>query len=293
MFRERMRISVVIPNLNSPIIDRVVQAVLNQGDEEITIWVVGQDRYGKIPSHPLVHTLITPNPVSPGEARNLGAERSQADLLIFLDADCIPQSGWLRALVETWKVHLDAGAISGAMLPYSSNFVRNCEQIARFHEYIYTNHFEERDVLASFSLLVPYEAWKSVGGFDPRLWLTEDLDFTLRLRSHGWKLLFEPRAVVYHEPNRENIIDFLSYARQNGSYSIRTRLRYAGFYRVSFWMHWAWFWVLASPLIAFLRTFQIYIHTPGLWRYGCCGPLVFLHKMAWCLGAADGLRRVS
>ncbi len=287
-----MRISVIIPNLNSPVIDKVVEAVLSQAEEELTIWIVGQDCYGKIPVHPSVHVLITPNPIFPGEARNLGAEHSRADVLIFLDADCIPQSGWLRALIEAWKAHPDAGAISGAMLPYSSSFIRHCEQIARFHEYINTNPFGERMVLASFSLLVPYEVWRSSGGFDPRLWATEDLDFTLRLRRQGWKLFFEPKAVVYHESNRVNLYDFVSHARMNGIYSIITRLRYAEVYRGSFWMHWSWFWVLASPLIALGRTIQIYMHTPGLWRYGYCVPLVFLHKLAWCQGAADGLRYI-
>ncbi len=287
-----MRISVIIPNLNSPIIDKVVEAVLNQAEGELTIWVVGQDRYRKIPSHPLVNVLMTPHPVFPGEARNLGAARSQADVFIFLDADCIPQPGWLKALIEAWKAHPDAGAISGAMLPYSSGFIRTCEQIARFHEYINTNRFEERNFLASFSLLVPYEAWRSSGGFDSRLWATEDLDFTLRLRKQGWKLFFEPKSVVYHEPNRVNLHQFLHHARLNGAYSIINRLRYADVYRGSFWMHWAWFWVLGSPLIALVRTFQIYMYTPGLWRYGYCVPLVFMHKLAWCQGAADGLRYI-
>jgi hypothetical protein len=45
-----------------------------------------------------------------------------------------------------------------------------------------------------------------------------------------------------------------------------------------------------APAIAILRTCQIYLSTPGLERYFYALPWVFIHKLAWCYGAADGLR---
>lgn len=289
-----MRVAVIIPNLHSPVIDEVIAAVLAQAEAaaELDIWVVGQDRYGKIPSHPRVHVLITPEPVYPGVARNLGAAQVSADTdaLIFLDADCIPQPGWLKALLEAWQSHPDAGAIGGAMLPQSDSFIQHCGQIANFHEFLCLHLPEARSTLASFSLLVPFKVWKHSVGFDPTLRHTEDIDFTLRLRAQGWTLWFEPRARVYHRPARVTLQQFWNYARRGGNFSVRMRLRHAEYYAMPFWSRWPWAWCLGAPLIAAVRTAQIYLRTPGLWRYLYCLPLVFLHKIAWCYGAADGVK---
>lgn len=290
-----MRVAIIIPNLHSPVIDQVIAAVLAQAEAAagLDIWVVGQDCYGKIPSHPQVHTLITPEPVYPGLARNLGAaQAADADGLIFLDADCIPQPGWLTALLAAWEAHPDAGAISGAMLPQSDGFIQHCGQIANFHEFLHLHPPASRPILASFSLLVPRKAWESSNGFSPALQHTEDIDFTLRLRAHGWTLWFEPRACVYHRPARATLRQFWDYARRSGRFSLQMRLSHPEAYSMPFWSHWPWAWRLGAPCIAALRTAQIYLCTPGLGRYLYCLPWVWLHKMAWCFGAADGAKQM-
>lgn len=284
-----MRVAVIIPNLHSPVVDAVVEAVLQQADTDLEVWVVGQDRYGKIPVSPQVRTIATPEPVYPGAARNLGAENASADAFIFLDADCVPQPGWLTALLSAWQAHSDAGAISGAMMPQSDTFLLHCGQIANFHEHLNLNPPGERETLASFSLLVPRTAWEQCGGFNPQLRHAEDMDLTLRLGEQGWKLVFEPRARVYHRHARGTWREFWNYARRGGTWSIRVRQHYARFYDMPFWSRWAWAWLLLSPLIAAGRTLQIFWRTPGLWRFLSCAPWVFMHKLAWCLGAAQGL----
>lgn len=296
-----MRVAVIIPNLHSPVIDEVIGAVLEQEiGVSMEIWVVGQDRYGKIPVSSRVHSVDTPVPVYPGAARNKGVahvlgsvgenvEATVVDAFIFLDADCIPQPGWLAALLEAWREHPEAGAVSGAMLPQSDTFLLHCGQIANFHEHLALNPPGIRQTLASFSLLVSRDAWEEVGGFNPHLRHVEDMDLTLRLQAKGWALVFEPQSRVYHRHARGTWRQFWSYARRGGLWSIQVRQHYASFYGMPFWARWAWAWRLFSPFIAAVRTLQIYLRTPGLWRYLPCAPWVFLHKVAWCLGAAQGL----
>ncbi len=299
-----MQVAIIIPNLHSPVIDEVIAAVLAQeASASVEVWVVGQDRYDKIPVLPQVQSVITPEPVYPGAARNIGAacavdsviehaEETPVEILIFLDADCIPQPGWLATLLEAWQTHPEAGAVSGAMLPQSDTFLLHCGQIANFHEHLALSPAGTRQTLASFSLLVPRAVWEQVGGFNPHLRHVEDMDFTLRLRERGWELVFEPQARVYHRHARDTWKQFWSYAHRSGFWSIQVRQHYAAFYGMPFWTCWAWAWRLLSPFIAAARTMQIYLRVPGLWRYFSCAPWVFLHKVAWCLGAAQGLRNV-
>src|SRR5512137_55475 len=43
---------------------------------------------------PGVQLVRSPDRLSAGAARNLGAERASAEVLGFMDADCIPEPGW-------------------------------------------------------------------------------------------------------------------------------------------------------------------------------------------------------
>jgi GT2 family glycosyltransferase len=48
-------------------------------------------------------------------------------------------------------------------------------------------------------MLVRGDAFREVGGFDPRIFLyMEDVDLCRRLREAGWMIRYEPAATVYH-----------------------------------------------------------------------------------------------
>jgi GT2 family glycosyltransferase len=62
---------------------------------------------------------------------------------------------------------------------------------------------EARDLpfASGCALLVRFEAVDAIGGtlFDPTLFTyAEDLDLSLRMRAAGWRLRYEPRAVLWH-----------------------------------------------------------------------------------------------
>jgi len=286
-------VSVVIPNLHSPVVGEVLSALLEQAEgvpDPLEVWVVGQDRYSQVEPSERVHMLGTAEPVPPSEARNLGAAVSEGEVLVFLDADCIPQPGWLRALLAAWAQWPDAGAISGAMLAEGDSFVIHCGQVAGFHEHLSLNPPGKRRLLASFSLLVPRGVWEAIGGFDPRLRIAEDVDLSVRLRQGGWPLYLASQAKVRHRPARRSWSDLWKYTLFAANLSIEVRRRHKTWLEMPFWMESPWAWVVLSPAIAAVRSLQIYTSVPRLWHYWRCAPWVFLSKLAWCWGAAAGLR---
>jgi len=65
-------VSVIIPNLHSPVIGEVLGALLAQADalsKPLEVWVVGQDRYGQVQPDERVHMLTTAHPVPPAWCR--------------------------------------------------------------------------------------------------------------------------------------------------------------------------------------------------------------------------------
>ena len=64
-------ISIIIPNLHSPLVGEVIAALRAQTarDRIAEIVVVGQDRYGLVVPDDLVRPIVTERPVYPGAAR--------------------------------------------------------------------------------------------------------------------------------------------------------------------------------------------------------------------------------
>ena len=60
------------------------------------------------------------------------------------------------------------------------------------------NYVREVDYCSGAALLVPRALFASLDGFDPRYAPAyfEDSDLAFRLREAGYKVLYEPRAVV-------------------------------------------------------------------------------------------------
>lgn len=100
------RLSVIIPHLNEPQdLTCCLRALTTQRADGIDFEVIVVDNGSRDPPHavcaafPGVQLEFEPVP-GPGPARNRGAAVANAALLAFIDADCIAESGWVRAIVE-------------------------------------------------------------------------------------------------------------------------------------------------------------------------------------------------
>jgi len=132
-------------------------------------------------------------------ARNRGIRAAAGEILAFTDADCRPQSGWLKALVQPFAdptVGLVSGAISA--LPGETLI----EQYT-VHKQILSN---ERALAHDFrpfgqtaNLAVRRQVLNEVGLFRAHLTTGGDADFCWRvLDQTSWKIEFAPEAKVQH-----------------------------------------------------------------------------------------------
>jgi cellulose synthase/poly-beta-1,6-N-acetylglucosamine synthase-like glycosyltransferase len=129
------------------------------------------------------------------DMKSAAAGLGTADLVILLDGDCAPVPGWLRALVETFQAHPEAGVVSGRTVYEGKTFLeRACGVLGRAYverraqrtEHISNNNSGfRREVLRKHPL--PSEA----GPFSSKLHADA-------IERDGWHLLFEPRASATH-----------------------------------------------------------------------------------------------
>lgn len=141
----------------------------------------------------------------PGPARNRGAAETRAPLLAFTDSDCIPDPGWIAAIMARFRDNPGIEALGGEIritiaregAPSKAEAFellygfRQRMQIPRLHFSASANLVIRRDVFAAVG---PF------GGLD----VPEDLDWGQRAHAKGFTTIYAPEAVVCH-PAREDM----------------------------------------------------------------------------------------
>lgn len=150
-----------------------------------------------------VRVLAGP-PTNSYAARNRAARAARGRVLVFCDADCLPEPGWLEAgIAALGDADVAAGGIRYAV-PLRRT-VWTLLDIETFKDH-------ERQVTAAnaetCNLFVRRELFERLGGFDDSLPEHGDFDFASRAVASGAKLTYAPEALVLH-PTRDAARPFL------------------------------------------------------------------------------------
>jgi mycofactocin glycosyltransferase len=141
-----------------------------------------------------------PVPAGPGPARNDGLAMVSTPLVAFLDSDCVPDPGWIRALATHFADPV-VGAVAPRVRPAASH-----SACGRYLQSRAPADLGPREALVApltrvsyvptAALLVRCEAIP--GGFDPALRYGEDVDLVWRMTGAGWRVRYDPGAEVRH-----------------------------------------------------------------------------------------------
>ncbi len=282
-----MNISVIIPNLNSPIIAQVVANILNQEKIESIqeILIIGKDDNRLIPVHPLIKFIDTKHPVNAAAARNIGITAAHGELLLFLDSDCLPQEGWLAG-------HLAAHAakytvVGGGVIPSGENYWHLSYNLTLFHEYFTSNPPRDCTALPTLNLSVERQVIDTVGLMNETLARGQDIEWTVRMQQAGFQPYFYPDAAVYHQHNRTTLSRFWYDCVRSGFHMRRIRLAYQEQLQAPWIFRYPHVVMLLSPLIAAWVSLKILWQRPIiLKKYPLTIPAIYLSKIAWCWGAS-------
>lgn len=142
-------------------------------------------------------TLIRQPSAGPAAARNTGAQMVRDGIILFLDADCVPHRSWLERMTERF-CQSDVAGVSGVLSTRQPGLIPRFVQAEFDARYERMGQASAVDFVSSGTAAYAYQAFSEAGGFDAELGGGEDMDLSFRLSESGYRLLLEPRAVVFH-----------------------------------------------------------------------------------------------
>jgi glycosyltransferase involved in cell wall biosynthesis len=213
-----MRIVIAIPTFRRPELLAALLAVLPERIAELApedraaVLVVDNDSSGSaaptVASSPIPARFVIETGAGVAHVRNRALDEADnamravgeagADALVFIDDDEVPEPGWLRALVDTWRAY-DCAAVMGVVrsdlpadldpwLVATGTFRRATHPTGT-----------EMPAAATGNLLLDLARVRRVGArFDPRLSLTggEDTLFTRALVRAGERIVWCAESVA-------------------------------------------------------------------------------------------------
>lgn len=203
-------VSIILPTRNNEDhIEELLGSIFSQafdGDIEVLIMDSSDDRtpqvaerYSKENSLRVVR--VEPEDYNYGGTRNLGASMTVGDILVFISADvAIKNCRWLGTLAKNLEDPLVAG-VFGRQIPKEDAppteefFIRYMYPDER-RVYSLTDSRPSTLFFSNTNSAIRREVWERIPL--PEMLKSEDQEWGKRALLAGYKIVYEPEAVVYH-----------------------------------------------------------------------------------------------
>ncbi len=154
-------------------------------------------------------------PLAPGGNRNLGVQAVSADILAFVDDDCLIEPGATDHIIALFSRHERLGLVTGRLTSRVRSYCTGAFDLSCFG-FITGGRSRWNRPLAASLICVRQTAFDGVGGFDPVRPVREDVDLAERLLAAGWQTLYDAGLPVVHDHNRTDWAGFMRHQLRNG-----------------------------------------------------------------------------
>jgi GT2 family glycosyltransferase len=224
--------SIIIPVFNKAAftkrcLDTLRATLTGAGDGEVI--VVDNASTDETPqllaNYPWIRVIRNERNLGFAGANNQAARVASGKYLVLLNNDTEGFAGWLKAMIEAAE---EPGVgIVGAKLLYADGSIQHGgvvvagSQLGRFSiNPVHYNHMvgaNDRDasqpgdfqVVTGACMLTPRALYHELGGLDELYWNGyEDVDYCLKVKQRGLRVVYEPKAVLYHFESQSGVQRF-------------------------------------------------------------------------------------
>ncbi|MBN1494598.1 glycosyltransferase [Candidatus Peregrinibacteria bacterium] len=212
-----MDVSILIVHFGNPKITKkclksVYKSDLKGINYEILILdnTPGKDHTSNFKKYKNLRYIIT-NKNNYAYALNLGTKESKGEFIVFLNPDIKADKNWLKELINSARKNNKIGGVMSKIL-FSKTKKINSMGIQDAEDYYYKDiniHKEDnkkdtkgKKIKAASGCCVLYrrEALEDVNGLDEDfIMYYEDVDLGFRLNDKGWKIIINPKSIIYHD----------------------------------------------------------------------------------------------
>lgn len=199
-------ISIIIPAKNAEkTLKKCLDSILNlnyKNFEVIAINDGSRDRTSEI-LNDYSFKLINTDGVGPSKCRNMAIKQAKGDFTALTDSDCVVDKFWLDELLKGFKEDSIIAVGGKQESPADeSEFGKRVQAFISKTGFV-TDYGRSSDELRemnhnpSCNVMYRKEAFDN-RGFEEGLWPLEDVEFDHRLKLAGYKMIYNPKAIVYH-----------------------------------------------------------------------------------------------
>ena len=209
--------SVIIATYNGrPYLENCLRSVydeLRSGDELVVVDNASTDGSANLVAERYPEVRLVCNAQNRGfaAANNQGARLALGRVLVFLNQDTRVAPDWLGALVDGLGRRDTVGLTTSKVLVMSQpDRIQACGQNVHYTGLVFARGFGAAagslggagpvGAVAGCSFAVRRELWQELGGFDETLYMYyEETDLSWRARIRGYRSVYVPDSVVYHD----------------------------------------------------------------------------------------------
>ncbi len=216
-----MRITVIVPSYNSSAnIGPCLRSLLAQTRVPDQIMVVdsSKDNTPEIIAQefPEVRLVRSEVQLPSGDARQVGVETADTELIAFIDTDCVAEPRWIEEMLAVYAANPELKGVTGVFRgPADENVYAAIDRIIEF-SHLFSRHGGEIVLQpAQFCLSIKREALLAIGGIPRGLYGNSDRIWCTRFQETYGPFTVAPKARVVHR-GRNRLEGLISHQHRLG-----------------------------------------------------------------------------
>jgi len=191
--------------------EKTLKMVFNQKYDDFEVLIIDSGSTDETPEiakrYPTKITSIKPEEFHHSGTRNFAASIAQGEYLVFITQDALPiGDNWLSLLLSPFSDPDVAGAYGRQIAYGSANIIEKF-----FYSYFYPDarisisqlsenledFYVDNVFLSDVNSAILKDVWEKYK-FNEDIIMAEDKDWAIQVLKAGYKLIYEPKAAVYH-----------------------------------------------------------------------------------------------